>query len=307
MNNSYENVVNYEKYFNKYFESVNIFIGDIELVFEFKDNLKGISYQYYDNNIRKEYLSSRYLIRDREALEDNETWQKLKKYFNKNIIVGYEGYWFYCPESVWSPSVDAVFLLDAIYNQPELNLNNILSVVDYGCGTGIVGISLAKKYSHIKSLSLIDTNPLAIYSSFINAYGNNLTIEYTLSNSLNKSLNYDLGIATPYYFPIEKLNYDSPLERIIEAGTNSAEMVNKLANICKNVFFIYSSTTEQWFLRDLKYDFRKVSNLHIPFSLGDNVSSMNLVKAAEANDLLEIVENNQFKYWHTIYACKLIG
>ena len=137
--------------FLDYFSLTNKFIGDVSLVFEFLKNRKGIEYNIFKNGKLKKYLSSSYLVRDRKKLANNKNWLNNKNDFNKKIIVGYEDLWFFCSEGVWSPSVDAIFMIDAINKESSLNIKKSSSILDYGCGSGVMGISLAKRNKKINS------------------------------------------------------------------------------------------------------------------------------------------------------------
>jgi len=294
-----------------FWDRIKKYTGGIILVFDFLKNCKGISYQINQDGTRKEYFRSDYLVRDRNGLKHNRIWNKYKHDFNKKIIVGYENNWFYCPEGVWSPSVDAIFILENIKKLKELNIKKCKSILDYGCGTGAVGISIAKTNKNVKKLTLIDINDSALFASFVNLKGNNVRIKLTLSNYLDlkvddKGVRYDLGIVTPFYFPVEKKDFKNPIKEIAKAGISSAKMVNDLSKICKDVFFIYSSVTKYWFRKALKVNYKDIKYLEVPFSLGDNVSSTSLVTVAANNNLLIRKENDQFKFWHKIYIAKTI-
>ncbi|MFA6428086.1 MAG: methyltransferase [Candidatus Buchananbacteria bacterium] len=295
--------------FFEYFGVAKKYIGNITLVFEFLKNQEGIGYNIFKKGKLIRYLSSHYLVRDRKKLKNNKTWLCYKKDFNKKIVVGYQGLWFFCRETVWSPSVDAVFMIDAINKYKSLSINNFSSILDYGCGSGVVGISLAKKSKKVKELSLVDVNDSALFCSLINCIGNNLKVNFNIANHLNKK-RYDLGLVTPYYFPIEKRDYlDSrqAMQAIVKAGKDSAIMINDLSKICSEVFFVYSSITEKVFREELSVKYKDVCYMDVPFSLGDNVSSNSLVGAAAENNLLIFKKDSQFKFWHRIYMAKIIS
>ena len=295
--------------FLDYFSLTNKFIGDVSLVFEFLKNRKGIEYNIFKNGKLKKYLSSSYLVRDRKKLANNKNWLNNKNDFNKKIIVGYEDLWFFCSEGVWSPSVDAIFMIDAINKESSLNIKKSSSILDYGCGSGVMGISLAKRNKKIKELNLVDINESALFCSLVNCVGNNLKINFNISNNLGNK-KYDLGLVTPYYFPVQRQDFNSSkqaMKSIIKAGEDSAEMINDLSKICKDVFFVYSSTTENFFRKKLKVKYKDVCSMDVPFTLGDNVSSNSLAAAAVENNLLIIKNDKQFKFWHKLYVAKIIS
>jgi SAM-dependent methyltransferase len=199
-------------------------------------------------------LDSDCFVRDREQLAQNKVWLDLKNDFNKKIIVGYKDLWFYCFESVWSPSIDAIFLIDTLLEKEKFSEQKINSILDFGCGTGVMGISLAKFNQNVKSIYLLDSNKYALYSSLINVMGNNVNCQYNVLNSLDVPSNIEMGIVTPYYFPVIKECTANHYDKIINAGIESANLTNMVADKVKTTYFMYSSTTETQFLQSLKHN-----------------------------------------------------
>jgi len=291
--------------FKEYFKTVDSFVGGINLVFEFKKSIQGINYYLNEQGNLNKYLESPHIVRDREKLKDSKEWLLFKNDFNKKIIVGYQDLWFYCHETVWSPSIDAIFLIDTLINKEHLEKTNLCSVLDFGCGTGVVGITIANINKKIKNLYFLDSNAAALHSTLINIIGNGIKCNYNLINSLDDSKNFTLGLVTPYYFPIDKESSINNKEKIIKAGIDSAVLTNLVANKAKTTYFIYSSTTEKYFLENLKYDFEIIDELLVPFTLGDNVSSQEFFEIAMLNNLLIYRDIPQFKYWHKIIIGKI--
>ena len=291
--------------FKGYYNTISEYISDVKLVFDFDKNLSGISYYINHNGSLTKYLSSSHIVRDRQMLKDNPIWMEFQKDFNKKIIVGNENLWFYCHESVWSPSIDAAFLIDVLLNKENIDKSNIETVLDFGCGTGVMGISIAKLNAKIKNVNLIDSNESALFSTFINVIGNRLACSYSISNVLVEGFKCDLGIITPYYFPIIKEFEANHEQAIIYAGIESAKLTNIVANCSALTYFIYSSTTQESYLKNLDFDFEVVDELLVPFTLGDNVSNQSFLNTALKIGVLIINEKSQFKYWHKISIGKI--
>ncbi len=287
-------------FFSEYYKKVAEYIGDVKLVFKFNKNLNGINYYLNQKGVLTKYLQSSEIVRDRELLRNNPIWLKYSSDFNKKIIVGNENFWFYCHESVWSPSIDAVFLLDVMLKKNIIDKMNIESVLDFGCGTGVLGISIACLNKRIKKLYLIDSNESALFSTYINIIGNNVNCNFNISNYLDGTNKFDLGIITPYYFPVIKELEENPEKAIIDAGVNSANLTNLVANNSKLTYFIYSSTTKEYYLNNLKFEFESIDELLVPFTLGDNVSNQSFLDTALNKDMLFIKDKGQFKFWHKI-------
>lgn len=78
------------------------------------------------------------------------------------------------------------------------DLSNFKSVLDVGCGVGVIGISIAKKYSNIK-VEMIDVNERAILLAKENIRKNNITnCECYLSDIYsNVTKTFDMIISNP--------------------------------------------------------------------------------------------------------------
>lgn len=291
--------------FSEYYDRIHGYTGDIRLVFEFKDSEQGLLYYLNDGGKLIRYLDSPYVVRDRITLANNPTWNQYKDEFKKTIIVGYKGLWFTCHPGVWSPSVDAVLLIDTLLCHEADSIRNIHSVLDFGCGSGVMGIVLAKFAKEMTDLYLLDRNKTALLSSAVNVIGNDLedSIRITLLTSMNGQ-HADIGIVTPYYFPVSREYVPDPFKSIVEAGKESANLVNEMARHSSKTYFVYSSTTEEYFLDSLECEFTVLKELLVPFTLGDNVSSRAFLETAEANGMLIRRDDSPFRYWHKIFVGK---
>jgi len=291
--------------FTDYYNHIHGLVGDVRLVFEFKENLKGIKYYQNQKGLLDEFLDSEFLVRDRDGLSNNKIWQGISGDFNNKIIVGCSNKWFYCHKSVWSPSVDAVFMYNTLLKNERFASLKLKSVLDYGCGTGVMGVLLGMCNPNIKTVYFLDINKYALYSSLINSIGNAPNFHYQFMTSLEDYLIADVGIITPYYFPIERIPRNNCFERIENAGYQSAVLTNQVVEKSKTTYFVYSSITEKQFVDGLKYDFSIIDELWVPFTLGDNVSNITFVESALQHGLLDVRESGQFRYWHKIIVGKI--
>ena len=293
--------------FSEFYKRISYYTGEIRLVFEFKKSKQGLV--YYTNNAGEltKYLDSPYIVRDRDALSQNPVWNRYKQDFTGKIVVGYNGSWFVCYPSVWSPSIDAIFLLDTVISTASQLLWKTNSILDFGCGSGVIGIVLSKYTKQLEQLYLLDKDYPAIISSVINTFGNNVDEKIHVSWLKTTPLQHvDIGVVTPYYFPVTKGCVSNPLKKILDSGVESADLVNKTAQISSTTFFVYSSTTEKPFLDSLKVKYTILDELLVPFTLGDNVSSQTYLKAAIDNGLLVEKQVGPFMFWHRIYVGKTI-
>ncbi len=78
------------------------------------------------------------------------------------------------------------------------NLDNIHSVLDVGCGYGIIGISIANAYQD-KKIVMIDVNDRCIELSKKNIKSNNLKNAFVFESNLYENINenFDMIISNP--------------------------------------------------------------------------------------------------------------
>lgn len=294
--------------FLEYYNRISCYTGEINLVFEFKESRRGLRYYTNDAGVLTKYFDSPHIVRDRIALSQNRVWNRYKQHFGGSIIVGYKGLWFVCLPSVWSPSIDAIFLLDTLLDRERQLLSGAKSILDFGCGSGVLGIMLSKYARHLDYLYLLDNNNSAVISSVINTIGNAVDDKIHLSwlNTIPQQ-HVDISVVTPYYFPVTRERVSNPLNTIVDCGVQSANLVNKTAQVSSTTIFVYSSTTEESFLSSLKVDHVVLDELLVPFTLGDNVSSQVFLKAAIVKGMLIENENSPFRYWHKIFVAKTLN
>ncbi len=112
----------------------------------------------------------------------------------------------------WPPSIDSLFFVETLDNHFADNLCNVKNVWDVGCGTGIIGVSIAKKYQNVELLLLSDLDRKKGLLSKWNANYNlrqrltQQTIRYKFMTGEGLSCNeqnrrYDLLVCAPPYLP----------------------------------------------------------------------------------------------------------
>jgi len=286
----------------EFWNIARLYLPSPTLVFEFQRDMRGISYHIARDGRREQFLSSDLLVRDRAALEGNPNWEQYGPLFKKHFVVGCGGTWFICIKDVWSPSVDAEFFLHIMDKRNEWG--NPETLLDMGSGTGVLGICASLRLPKLRHITFVDIAFSALAATAINLASNQVSVDCSLHSSLPPDSNYDLGLVAPYYFPTETAPPASPRDAILEAGRNTAMLVNSCVNHCKRVIFVFSSITESYFRELADFEFTILQSLLVPFSLGDNVSHNAYVKAAVDNNLLLTKAGSQFPYWHSIYLAE---
>jgi release factor glutamine methyltransferase len=126
-----------------------------------------------------------------------------EKYFSKERNYSYKGYQFIVLPDVFQPyfTLSTKILLHFL---GEKNLKN-KSLLELGCGTGIISAFTALKGAHVTSS---DINPEAVKNASINAKKNNIETTVILSdlfNDINLQI-FDFIIINPPYYPKDAQN-----------------------------------------------------------------------------------------------------
>lgn len=89
----------------------------------------------------------------------------------------------------------------------SLEINNEESLLDIGCGIGIMGIILKENYRNLK-ITMSDVNKRALKLAKTNALNNNVLVDITLSNLFeNIEQKFDIIISNPPIRTGKKITY----------------------------------------------------------------------------------------------------
>ena len=143
-------------------------------------------------------------------------------------------------EGVYEPAEDSWMVCK--YLPEELG-----SVLEIGCGSGIISIHLAKRGNTVTS---VDINPKAIKATTFNANQNQVNIEVLEGDMFEKvkGRKFDfIGCNSPYLPPTEEYN-DPELALAVEGGPTGSEFTIELLSRAEeylktggNIYLIISS------------------------------------------------------------------
>lgn len=162
----------------------------------------------------------------------------LKKIFNpiKKLKIKY-----YSSSKVFDPNLTSILIIKAIDKNKNL-FKNCNRILDLGCGTGVLGISI-KKILKKKILSFSDFSDHAVKITKKNVKLNNIKANIIKSNLMTrwKNENFDLIIndvsAISTYFKNFKLWYNSyiPCDSGLDGTKNTLKFIDSAPNNCKNI------------------------------------------------------------------------
>ena len=130
-------------------------------------------------------------------------------------------------DGVYEPAEDSYLFVNHI---PNLKGN----ILEIGCGTGIIGISLALKGHRVTA---VDINPLAVEAAKFNAKSNNVDLEVLQGDMFSslKGRTFDAIVCNPPYLPNSEDEYDdSQLALAVEGGPTGSEFTTRLLEDARN-------------------------------------------------------------------------
>ena len=157
----------------------------------------------------------------------------LKKYYEGNIddalkmldegipvqyIVGnvdFYGYNFLVNKNVLIPRFETEELVDRTIKYVQKYFDGSVRIVDLGCGSGCIGITLSKELG--VSVDAVDISPDALGVARENCVKNNASVNFYLGNMLEPLHDkYDVIISNPPY-----ISYDEEIEEIVKKNEPS--------------------------------------------------------------------------------------
>ena len=143
-------------------------------------------------------------------------------------------------EGVYEPAEDSWMMCNCLPG-------NLGSVLEIGCGSGIISIHLARKGNQVTS---VDINPKAVEAAKCNAKKNQVEIEILQSDMFSAIPNrkFDTIVCNPPYLPPSEDYNDPELKLAVEGGKKGYEFTAKLLSEAKkflnnpgSIFMIQSS------------------------------------------------------------------
>ena len=146
------------------------------------------------------------------VFELNEIKEKIKRLVKNEPLqyvlgdVSFYGLKFYVNSNVLIPRPETEELVDLIVK--ENSNKSFINILDIGCGSGCIGISLAKSFPQAKCYA-IDISPGAIETAKLNANANEINnIEFYVLDILKKipKTKFDIIVSNPPYISTNEFN-----------------------------------------------------------------------------------------------------
>ena len=110
------------------------------------------------------------LLWDPVVLSEKDCLNKVSDLFGKNTLISFDNIQILWNDSVWPPSIDSFLFAKCLKEESYLN-KRIKKVADVGCGTGFLGIYIAKNNPHVERVYGIDIDEEALLSTMKNIVG----------------------------------------------------------------------------------------------------------------------------------------
>lgn len=167
---------------------------------------KSIAYLFkYYLNINNEFNNEDLMIDDEKINNYFEKVKLLKEGLPIQYVVGnvdFYGYNFLVNNNVLIPRFETEELVYNLKNYILKYLNDDLSLIDIGTGSGVIGITLKREIPNI-NVTLTDISVSSLEVALENAKRNNVEVEYFISDMLEKPIKenkkYDVIVSNPPY------------------------------------------------------------------------------------------------------------
>ena len=152
--------------------------------------------------------------------------------------VNFYGNEFYINENVLIPRFETEELVENTIKYIKENFDKDINIIDLGCGSGVIGLTL-KKYLPTAKVTLLDISENALEVARENGKRLNLEVEY-LNNDMLTNINekYNVIISNPPYIrtneEIEEIVKENEPHLALYAGTDGLDCYKKILSMVKN-------------------------------------------------------------------------
>ena len=173
-----------------------------------------------DDNIVKDYKEKVLLIKDNKPIQ----------YVIGNV--NFYGNTFIVNKNVLIPRFETEELVENTIYYIKKYFNNNVNIIDLGCGSGCIGLSLKKKLDNV-SVTLLDISNEALKVAKINAKNLNCDVNFILSDMWNNvNTKFDVIVSNPPYIKnneeIEDIVRDNEPHIALYGGVDGLDLYRKI-------------------------------------------------------------------------------
>jgi 2-polyprenyl-3-methyl-5-hydroxy-6-metoxy-1,4-benzoquinol methylase len=245
--------------------------------------------------------------------------EKIEEYFTKGLVDikthDLSIYWIDL-NNLWPPSVDSLYLVDDLKSNGYCN-HFYRSIIDIGCGTGFLGIWLAKNNSKIKEIYFTDWLLLPLIFTYFNCKQNNLEIDCLYKLGLNVTWisnqdgfeKLDLAICNPPYLTLLSGDEKFKSEMTVAGTELLTDYIANWDKIAKKAVISFSDIA----LPEARKACREANvelvplgeKRQIPFRVNAAYSETRYISKLLSQDRIKYKKNNRFPYWHFVQSYEL--
>ncbi len=173
-----------------------------------------------DDEISNKYQEQVLMVKDNVPIQyviGNVDFYGNKFIINKNVLI---------------PRFETEELVENTINIIKDMFDYPINIIDLGCGSGCIGLSLKKKLDNV-NVTLLDISKEAIDVAKLNANNFNLDVKFIQSDMWDNVVNkYDVIISNPPYIrndeEIEKIVYDNEPHLALFGGVDGLDLYRKI-------------------------------------------------------------------------------
>ncbi len=254
------------------------------------------------------------LIDDEKISKSDKNYNYIYTLLGRNTIIKFHNIRILWNEPVWPPSIDSLLFAKKLREMNYLQ-RNIKLIADMGCGTGFLGLYLAKNNKNIRRVYAVDINPLALKLTEYNFKINGLhkKVQTILSNgfeNLKISKKLDLIICNPPYIPLpdfcikdykNKTISFAGIDLLKEILLNSSKYTKELIILYSNLSLKKVQNIKIKNINERKIIMTKEIPFRIPFIIQNKKWLNYLLKNG-----LKIKKKSYYKYWHKIIIERIV-
>lgn len=232
---------------------------------------------------------------------------------NRQKFLSYSG-------PVWPPSIDSILFLKSLnYIQKEIESNKIDTMIDIGCGVGVLGIYFRNLFPSIKKCIFIDSDPDAIsiarYNYKINSKNDNnaIFIQTDFVSSLaDVNINNDpkktIILCLPPYLPYPDTTEGKYLKKVAYNGLNGLELlqavINDFKKLASYMVIGFSEMANKFTYYNHNINLKPIFTEVVPLRIPSVLHRPDFVEWLKKEKLIYLRKDKDHLLWHklTIYS-----